>query len=139
MADIAVTAGNVVRTSGHVEDVTWGEAITQGQCVYRLSTDGEWYKAQCDDSAAASGYGTGCGIALTAGSNGQPGKVQRNGVINMGATLTVGTIYVVSATAGGVAPSTDLVGTNYCTVLGVARTAALLELNPCAGGAAIPA
>ena len=80
----------MVRTSGHVEDVTWGEAITQGQCVYRLSTDGEWYKAQCDDSAAASGYGTGCGIALTAGSNGQPGKVQRNGVTRVRPAIATG-------------------------------------------------
>lgn len=135
MADLVVTAASVLKSSGQVEDVTWGEAgITAGMSVYRKSADGKWYKAQADDTAEASGYGTKIGIALSGGGTGQPGKVQVNGVITPGAALTEGVAYYLSTTAGGIAPVADLASTNYITVLGVAQTAALLVLNPVASG-----
>jgi len=43
--------------------------------------------------------------------------------------MTVGEVYVVSATAGGIAPVGDLTTGNYVTVLGVATTTSNLQLG----------
>jgi 5'-nucleotidase len=58
--------------------------------------------------------------------------------INHGATLIEGQTYVVSATAGSIAPISDLTTGDFPIILGVASTAALLILRPVAGGAAKP-
>lgn len=135
MADISITAANVAKSSGQVEDVTYGDAaITAGMALYRKASDGKWYKAQKDGSAEESGYGTKIGIALNGGGANQPGRVQLNGVITAGATLTEGIAYYVSSTAGGICPVADVASTNYVTVLGVAQDASLLVLNPIASG-----
>ncbi len=47
--------------------------------------------------------------------------------VNLGATLTVGTTYVVSATKGAIAPIADLTTLDYVTILGTASTTALLD------------
>jgi hypothetical protein len=39
-----------------------------------------------------------------------------------------GTIYVVSATAGGICPEADLASTNYVSILGVGSTAAVIKM-----------
>jgi hypothetical protein len=55
--------------------------------------------------------------------------VQTAGNINLGATLTVGQIYVLSATAGGIAPVADLATGHYPSILGVATTASNLLMG----------
>ncbi len=125
MADITVTAANVLRVSGDVLEGTAGATITAGQALYQDPADGE-YKL-CDNDNASSTVRTFKGIALNGCSDGQPVHVQISGVINMGATLAVGTIYTTSATAGGVAPSSDLSSGEYTSIIGVALTAANLE------------
>jgi hypothetical protein len=47
--------------------------------------------------------------------------------VNLGATLAVGQIYVVSATKGAIAPYADLVTNDYVIILGVATTTSLLR------------
>lgn len=111
--------------------VTAGEAITQGMPVYVSTSDSKYYK--CDADAAASAIAA--GIALTpAATNGyfvlalpdnEPGKA----LVNLGATLAVGTVYAVSVTAGAIAPIADLASGDYITTLGTATTAALLDLR----------
>lgn len=137
MADISITAANVVIVSGSASTGTAGETITAGQALYLNSTDNELYKADANDTAAKAVV---VGVALNGASNGQPLSYAPAGcVVNMGATLTVGTIYVLSTTAGGVAPSTDLATSSYVTVLGVAQTAANLKLTTIISGVQVPA
>lgn len=115
MADISVTAANVAWVSGvpH-QTVIAGETITPGQAVYRLSSDNEHYKTDADVDASSEF----AGIALTSGYNGQPMVIAPPGaVINVGATLTAGTVYALSTTAGGIAPETDLLAGDYITVV----------------------
>lgn len=127
MADISVTAGNVAASTGAVIATgTWGETITAGQAVYLKAADGRWWKAQ----ANAATTDEVAGIALNGGAAGQPGSIQTRGVITIGATVVVGTVYVLSAAAaGGIAPEADLTTGNYVTIIGVATTAGAITMN----------
>ena len=140
MADLVVTAASVVAgTPSVTDDGTAGEALTAGQCVYLKTSDGRWYKADANVTTVEAGA-DGLKIALNnAPGAGQPVKLLRNGNVNLGATLAIGQVYVVSATAGGIAPFADLVITNLVSILGVATTAALLNVpsgGPLVSGAA---
>lgn len=115
MADVSLTAANVTWVSGvPPQTVIAGETITEGMPVYRLSSDNEHYKCDADTDAASEF----AGIALTNGVNGRPMVIAPPGaVINVGATLTAGTVYALSTTAGGIAPETDLLAGDYITVV----------------------
>lgn len=140
MANISQTAANVALgvSSAPQETVQYGESVTQGQPVYQ-HTDGKYYRCDANDGAAKANCK---GIALTPGStNGygnimKPSAVAGRSVINLGATLTVGEVYVVSATVGAIAPIGDLTSGQYVTVLGVATTTALLDFQLVVGTAA---
>ncbi len=127
MADISVTAASVAQSTGSVTiDCITAVAVTAGQCVYRdSSTSNQLRLAQKDGTLAES---QAVGFALHAAAAGQPCKVQTSGNINLGATLTVGETYIVSATAGGVAPVGD-VSTHFVTILGVAISASILQMG----------
>jgi hypothetical protein len=120
MADLTVTATSVLPSaSANAEYGTLGEAATAGQPVYKKAADSKFYKAQCDAATDDDVYG----ILLSGGAAGQPCAVQRTGDITIGATVGIGTIYVLSAAAGGICPSADLVSTNYVTIIGVGVSA----------------
>jgi hypothetical protein len=121
MADLTVTPGSVLFTSGTKITGTAGAAVTAGQAVYEDSTTSTLKLAQADGTAAEVAA---VGIALHAAGSGQPLVYAAQGsVINIGATTSTATTYVVSATAGGVAPQADLVSTNKITRLGYATGA----------------
>jgi hypothetical protein len=94
--------------------------------VYLLSTDGKWYQSDANVAAAATSTH---GIAMSpAATNGYFSVSKSNGQdVNLGATLAVGQIYVVSATKGAIAPYADLVTNDYVIILGVATTTSLLR------------
>lgn len=127
MADLSITAGSVAvgDINTRVVTVLAGEAVTQGQPVYLNSSDGKYYK--CDANAA--GKQNANGIALTPASTDGYFQMVVSGAMNLGATLTVGQVYVVSATAGGIAPYGDLTTGHTVTILGVATTAALITID----------
>jgi hypothetical protein len=84
-----------------------GATVTAGQCVYLDASDSKYKLAQCDGTAAEADA---VGIALHAAGTNQPLVVaERGAVINIGATTAKTTTYLVSATAGGVAPQADIV------------------------------
>lgn len=118
MADLTVTAASVLHSAGTKETGIAGETITAGMAVYLKSSDSKLWKAQADGTAAEAAA---VGIALHAALAGQPLVYAANGAtINIGATTSKATVYVVSAAAGAVAPIADLVSTNYITHLGYA-------------------
>ena len=134
MADISVTAANVIAASGSTtKQVTFGATVTAGQPVYKDTADSNEYKPTDADAEASALVE---GIALCGGADGQPGVIITAGNLNAGATLVVGQTYVVSATAGGIAPISDLLSGDYVSVLGVASTASNLELSIFASGTA---
>ena len=117
MADITITAANVLKgTAARTVEGTAAVTIAAGQTVY-LDSSVNTYKL-ADNSASTTDLVA--GIALHSSVANQPIVVQASGNIDLGATLTTGETYVLSTTAGGIAPIADLATTEYVTILGVA-------------------
>lgn len=121
MADITITAANVLYTSGSKASGIAGATITAGQVLYLDSVTATLKLAQADGTAAEVDV---VGIALHAALAGQPLQYAKDeSIINIGGTTSKATTYVVSAAAGGVAPQADLVSTNRITTIGYATDA----------------
>lgn len=136
MADLTITAASVAKDTATAQTASGiaGETITAGMALYQLASDSKLYKADAN-SAAAIGV---IGVSLHASLAGQPIVYQTSGKITIGATVAVGTIYVLSATAGGIAPSTDLASGWYTGIVGVATTTTVITLAINQFGAAVP-
>lgn len=118
MADLTITAASVTFTSGSKEQRNAGAALTAGQAVYLDSATDTYKLAQCDGTAAEADVR---GVVLHAAGSGQPATIARTGSsINIGAATAKTTTYVLSATAGGIAPQADLVSTNRIVRIGYA-------------------
>ena len=136
MADITVTAANVKAGSNNTRTslVQAGETVPQGQPVY-LASDGKYYQTDANDTAVKA---QAKGIAITPASTDGYFLLGVDGLLNLGATLAVGQVYVCSATKGGIAPYADLTTNDYVTILGVATTTALLDFNLVVSGVQKP-
>lgn len=138
MADLSITAANVDPGSNVNPDTSYtaGATITAGQAVYIDSSDSDLAKlAQSDGTEAEAEVK---GIALNGASANQPVSIAKSGDVDMGATLTVGETYVLSQTAGGVAPIADLVSGDYVTHIGIATAADTLHLRIYASATEVP-
>jgi hypothetical protein len=132
MADLSQTPANVkLKTGAAVLVGTAGEALTQGQPA--VLSSGKWVRARATTSPLAD-----CGgIVLTPAVLDDPVVIALPGMqINLGATLAVGEVYVVSAALGAIAPIGDLVSTNFVTPIGTAITTSVLAFNPQPSGVA---
>jgi hypothetical protein len=128
MADLVITAANVVKGSNAITEVgTAGEAITAGQAVYKAAATGKYLLADNDSATAAAKAPR--GIALNGASDNQPLVIQRSGDVTIGAALTPGTAYYLSATPGGICPLADVLAGDDVVLLGLAKTAAVLALD----------
>jgi hypothetical protein len=138
MADLTITATQVLpgtlANGARFSDVVSGATITAGQVVY-LDTAAADVAKLADNDALASAVVK--GIALHAASAGQPLRVQTGGPITLGAgaAMTVAVIYVLSSTAGAICPAADLAADDYTSILGVATTAAILDMDIINSGA----
>jgi hypothetical protein len=113
MADLTITGSDVQWQSGPVlGDQPAGGTIAAGNAVYLHSGTLKWLRAQADgtaDEAGASGYG----IALNASfSNGRLNVAVNGAIVALG-TGTAGSLYVISATAGAIAPYADISTTGH--------------------------
>lgn len=136
MADISVTAANVTAAGANNENGTAGATITAGQLVYKEATTGQFKLADAN-SATAEAKAI-FGVALNGASSGQPITVLKGGLLTLNAVVTVGEIYVLSGTAGGIAPEADLVSGMTVCLLGVGTTTTTILVAPLNSGAAIP-
>lgn len=130
MADLVITTTAVMKggAAARMEIVTWGETITAGMTVY-LKDDGKYWKAQCDGTDTEA---TVAGISITGGAADQQGVICKAGPLIVGAALTVGETYALSAALGKICPIADIVATNRVTVLGLASSTTILQvaINP---------
>jgi len=142
MTNLTQTPANVApgALTLRTKPVTWGETITQGMPVYKSTTDQKYYKASAGTLVAskAEAIAMSAGVADGPGIIALPSNIPGVALVNLGATLAVGEVYAVSATAGAIAPYSDLVSTKFVTILGVATTTALLDLCCVASGVAKP-
>lgn len=135
MADITITASDVQIKSAFTEVTTGvaGEALTQGKVVYQ-DTDGDWFIADCTDENADAASGV---VLIPAAAVGDTFSVAKSGPIDIGGTLTVGAIYVLSE-SGAIAPAADLTSSDYVTIVGVATAADTIDLDFSVSGAQVP-
>lgn len=136
MSDLSITAASVVAGDGAtIARGTAGASLTAGQALY---LDAASNKMKLADANGAAALRIVRGIALHAAADGQPISYITEGPLNIGATLTVGEIYVLSATAGGVAPKGDLATGHGVSIVGVATSASNLAVNINNSGATVP-
>jgi hypothetical protein len=129
MADISITAANVVPgANAKIGHGRYGATVTQGQVVYKDATDNDDVKLADGDSATAA-VRVPVGIALNAGSDGQPASWIEKGPVTIGATLTPGLPYYLSPNPGGIGLIAEVaVGDDY-VCLGHATSASVLEVD----------
>ena len=124
MADIVVTAANVVRYDGsEIETGIASEAITAGQTLYK-HTDGKLLKCDCTSAIKARAVG----VALNDAAADQPVTYIKSGGLNPGGTVVVGTVYGVTDTAGGIGDIAERGSGDFITILGVGVTASRIDL-----------
>lgn len=126
MANLALTASLVVPDEGY----SWltgiaGEAVTRGQLVYLKASDTRYWVGHCETSAATAAVS---GISLVDAAAGQPIIVMTGGIVTIGATVAVGTLYLLS-TAGLFMPHGDIATSDWITYAGVGTTAAKIKLG----------
>lgn len=137
MADLSITAANVkikgVDTALRV--VQFGETMTAGQSTYLKTSDSKYWKADANVSLEAA---SARGVVITGAAGDAYGVIAESGPVDVGATLTVGVPYIVSTTAGGIAPASDFAGYtgSFLQHLGYATATGTLILRPYATGAA---
>jgi hypothetical protein len=123
-------AGPGAKTNPHVPA---GEAIAQGEIVYKDPTTNRWRKAVANTTAAAAAAG---GVALnSAGAAGSPLVVLEEGLLDGLTGLKPGAVLVLANVAGDVASAftTDLTeDASYVTIVGgnVSATQAYIAFRP---------
>lgn len=144
MSDISITAASVLKgANAKTRKGIAGATITAGQVVYEDTADSSKFKlADCDASAATAKV---AGIALHGASAGQPLEIDvedddfaPGGTLSLSAGGDTG-IYVLSGTAGGIAPMDDLASGDYPVILMVAKSTSKAILKIINGPAALTA
>lgn len=131
MPNLTITPADIIRgTSGQeiVESGIAGATITAGQVIYRDPSDSKWKLAQCDGTTLEAGVATTVAISLHAALANQPISFIRAGELDFGAILSIGTIYVISATAGAIAELADLTTDDYIHLIGVGVSDSTMKL-----------
>lgn len=134
MADISITAANVIAGSNARRVYkTAAATITAGQVVYQLAA-GTVGLADANGTTPAFNV---LGIAENGGGTGQRISVlTEDDDLTIGATVAIGDVLILSATAGGIAAVADAASGHYVTFLGVAKSTTKINFKPVASGAA---
>ena len=128
MADLSITAANVKQgANASVIQGTAGNALTAGEPVYQSSAN---TYSNTSVSESASGV---VGVALNGASSSQPVDVLVFGDMDLGATLVIGTIYILGNSAK-IRPFADTQATQYVSIVGIATATDKLNVNPNASG-----
>lgn len=138
MPDLTITAEDVINSdAATIIKGDSASAISAGQVVYKLA-NGKFGLADADGISPLFKV-AGIAINSTAGAD-QPLSVCTNDpVFGTGATgLVSGDIYVLSATAGGIAPASDLAEDMNVQILGVAISDTEIYLKIVNSNAVVP-
>jgi hypothetical protein len=95
--------------------------------VYQDPADSKHKLADCNAGTAPPRAPN--GIALHGSLANQPLTIHQEGPITIGAALTPGATYYLSATPGGICPYADLVAGCFPTIIGVALSASVLDVK----------
>jgi len=129
-ADVTITPASVLPGANAKTTLgTAGATITAGQLLYFDSTAQQWKLADANLSEAAA---TVAGLAASGGASGQQIiVVLYDDDLTVGGTLsTSAPIYVLSGTAGGIAPVADLTTGWYARPVLVAKSTTKAVFDP---------
>ena len=130
---VTVDASIAASADATIIQGTSGATILQGQPVY-LGSSNTYLLADTDASAASAVV---AGISLNSTTSGQPIDIIVAGTLTIGGSgAGVGTVYVLSGTAGKLAPAADLNNGDFTTVLGIGLTTATVKIGIIVGGVA---
>ena len=138
MADLTIVPGDVQNTD--TATLIEGDAavvVAAGQAVYRNASS----KFALADADGATPLFRVVGIAVNSAKADQPLQVCTgdSAFVCGAADVEIGQVYVLSATAGGIAPVTDLVNPMNCQVIGVGISATEIYLKLIVSNAIVPA
>jgi hypothetical protein len=129
-ADVTITSVTPsVNAQGINRTHTAGEALSVGNLVYRSATDLKMYKADANSATAANRVVY--GICVSAAAIGAPVVIvtEDPSLTLGGSTITNGAAYILSATAGGLAPLSDGTTGWYVHLLGVGTGSTTLSFK----------
>jgi hypothetical protein len=128
-SDLSITSTSVTPGANAViRYATAGAAITAGKVVYKSATDGKLYLADADSGTAA--VRDAVGIALTTGAIGtRISYAIEDDDLTIGATVTAGVVYGLSATPGGICPWADVTTGWYPTVIAVGKSSSKIAFK----------
>lgn len=134
MGNLAITPANVglIGDASTFKRMKVGSAAVQGEVRYKLNDA----LMLADATTAAKAKVD--SIVLTPASLDGYALVGKKGLINIGATMTVGKAYFLSATAGMICLESDLVSGNIVIFLGIAVAATVLDFQPVISEVAVP-
>ena len=136
MADLTLVAADVVADfNATIKTGVAGEALSAGDVVYADSTDSDELKMAKHDGTAAQALVV--GIVLADALDTATVSYISSGELALGGVLTKGIIYVLSANFGKIAVVADPGTGDYVTVVGVAKSAATLEVKFIVSGATL--
>lgn len=137
MGDLSITATTVTAGTNSVQETFKAlAAITAGQVLYKDSTGKRVGLADANDLSAT--IRKPVGIALHAASAGQPIRVHKQGRINIGAVVAVGTPYFLSSNPGMIGLASDLTSGKYTAYLGTAVATTTIDVQIHDSGAQVP-
>lgn len=138
MADLSITAANVVLISGETGSGKAGEALTAGQLLYADSSDSNNLKGA--DADAGTETTPMKGVALGDAADDQRIVYAKDGaIVDLGLSLAAGALYVASDTAGGIKPTADLATGDVVTIVGWGDSDGYLKLHLKETGETVPA
>lgn len=125
MADLTISTVKVASDRSRTSTVQAGATIAIGELVY-LNTATQKYELA--DASAASTANV-AGMAITPAAADEYFLFVASQDIELGAILTAGSFYYLSATAGKICPHADLVSTNVVSQLGYAESTSQMGIN----------
>jgi hypothetical protein len=130
---LSITAsGFIPSPNAKIQQGIAGETITQGQTLYKKSSDNRLWLGDANSSAETALI---VGLACNAASAGQPvDYVYEDDDLTVGATLVTTSVYVASATAGAIDAASAIVSGWYVTVLFVPKSTTKAVMKLTAGG-----
>lgn len=127
--DVSITSTSVLPSSSAIKRyAVAGVQITAGKLVYKSATDNKLYLADGDSATAAVRDCVGIAVATVA-SGAECTYVTEDPNLTIGGTVVNGTIYVLSSTAGGIAPAADLTTGWFTTVVGVGTSSSTIAFR----------
>jgi hypothetical protein len=128
MTDLVIVPANVIAgANAKTASGSAGATILAGQLIYKDPATMKYLLA--DNNAVDPNAHDAVGVALHGASLNQPITLQTSGDITIGAALTAGADYFLSAAPGAICPRADVVAGSAVCLVGLAKSTSVLVID----------